>query len=136
MTILDSHRSLLLKRALMADAIITGATGLALFALAGLLAALFGLPDPLLRYAGLSLLPFAGFVGALAMKENISRTAVRIVIAANALWVVDSLLLLVTGWVEPSALGYAFVIAQALIVAAFADLQYSGLKSESGLTPV
>jgi hypothetical protein len=131
MTMPRSDRSLLLKRALLVDAIITAATGLALFAAAGLLASLFRLPDPLLRYAGLSLLPFAGFVGALAMRENMSRTAVRVVIAANALWVVDSLLLLVTGWVEPSALGYAFVIGQAVIVAAFAELQHVGLKSSA-----
>ena len=131
MTMLNRDLSLFLKRALLADAIITAATGLALFAAAGLLASLFGLPGPLLRYAGLSLLPFAGFVAALAMRENMSRTAVRLVIAANALWVVDSLLLLVTGWVEPSTLGYAFVIGQALIVAAFAELQHVGLKSSA-----
>jgi hypothetical protein len=120
-----------LRRALIADAVITGATGIALFAAAGLLAALLGLPDPLLRYAGLSLIPFAAFVGALAMKDRVSRTAVRVVIAANVLWVVDSVLLLVTGWVEPSVLGYAFVIGQAIIVAAFAELQHAGLRSST-----
>jgi hypothetical protein len=113
----------------MADAVITGATGVAMFAAAAPLAALFGLPDPLLRYAGVSLLPFAAFVGALAGRKSIPLTAVRVVIAANALWVLDSLLLLVTGWVDPSVLGYVFVIGQALIVAAFAELQYAGLKT-------
>jgi hypothetical protein len=129
MMLLTARPSQLLRRALIADAAITGATGLALLAAAGPLAALFGLPDQLLRYAGVSLLPFAAFVGALSGRESISLTAVRVVIAANALWVVDSLLLLVTGWVDPSVLGYAFVIGQALIVAAFAELQYAGLKT-------
>jgi hypothetical protein len=126
--LLTARPSQLLRRALIADAVITGATGLALLAAAGQLAALFGLPDQLLRYAGVSLLPFAAFVGVLAMRENIAHAAVRIVIVANALWVVDSLLLLLTGWVAPSILGYTFVIGQALIVAAFAELQYAGLK--------
>ena len=129
MTTLTARPSQLLRRVLMADAVVTGATGLAMFAAAGPLAALFGLPDQLLRYAGLSLLPFAGFVGALAGRASLPLTAVRVVIAANALWVVDSLLLLVTGWVAPTVFGYAFVVGQALIVAAFAELQYAGLNS-------
>lgn len=129
MTTIVSRPSSLLRGALIADAIITGATGIGMFAGAGLLATLFGLPDQLLRYAGLSLLPFAAFVGMLARQEHVSRTAVRVVIAANALWVVDSVLLLSTGWVAPSVLGYVFVIGQALIVAAFAELQYTGLKT-------
>jgi hypothetical protein len=36
--------------------------------------------------------------------------------------------LLVTGRIDPSALGIAFVVAQALAVAAFAEIQYLGLK--------
>ena len=121
--------SRLLRRALVADAIITGATGLAMFLAAGILAALFGLPDALLRYAGLSLIPFAAFVGVLAGRETISRTAVRAIIVANVLWVVNSLLLLMTGWVQPSVLGYIFVIGQAIIVAGFAEVQHAGLKA-------
>jgi hypothetical protein len=57
------------------------------------------------------------------------RVAVRVVIAANALWAIDSILLLFTGWVEPSALGYAFIIAQAAIVALLAEIQHVGLTA-------
>ena len=46
----------------------------------------------------------------------------------NLLWAVDSLLLLVTGWVAPTTLGYAVVVGQALAVAVFAGLQYVGLR--------
>jgi hypothetical protein len=126
--------SLLLKRALIADAAITGVTGLALAAGAGLLAAVFALPDSLLRYAGLSLLPFAGFVGALSRRNHIPRAAVVAVIVVNALWVVDSFLLLMTGWVAPNLLGYTFVIGQAVIVAAFAELQHVGLNASPRAT--
>ncbi|WP_437693715.1 hypothetical protein [Sorangium sp. So ce176] len=41
---------------------------------------------------------------------------------------IDSVLLLALGWVEPKALGYAFVAAQALVVALFAEAQVLGLR--------
>jgi len=96
--------------------------------LAPALAAILGLPAELLREAGWVLLPFAAFVGFLALRQQVSRPGVWIVIALNALWVIDSVLLLVAGSVEPNALGYAFVIAQALIVGVFAELEYFGLR--------
>ena len=53
------------------------------------------------------------------------------VIAFNALWSIDSIVLLVSGYVAPAALGYAFVIFQAVVVAGFAGLQYVGLRKEA-----
>jgi hypothetical protein len=50
------------------------------------------------------------------------------VILCNAVWVADSLLLLMSGWVQPTALGTAFVLAQALLVGLFAELQALGLR--------
>src|ERR671915_386249 len=40
----------------------------------------------------------------------------------------DSVLLLLTGWVAPTALGYTFIVFQAAVVALFAELQYVGLR--------
>ena len=45
----------------------------------------------------------------------------------GALWVAASFGLLVSGAVQPTMLGYAFVIAQALAVALLAGLQFIGL---------
>lgn len=128
MTLAAIGQSTLLQKALAADAVITGVTGVAMFLGAGFLASLLGLPVALLRYAGLSLIPFAAFVAVMATRDQVSRVAVRAIIIANALWVVDSFLLLLTGWVEPSLLGYAFVIGQAVIVAGFAEVQHMGLR--------
>jgi hypothetical protein len=50
------------------------------------------------------------------------------VIVANAIWAVDSIILLLSGWLTPNALGYAFIIFQALVVAAFAEIQYIGMR--------
>ncbi len=118
----------LLRHALLADAAVSRATGLVMFAGAGLLAGMLGLPEALLRYAGLILVPFAGWVAFLARQEQLSRAAIGAVVGINVLWATDSLLLLVTGWVTPNVLGVAFVVAQALIVAAFAFAQAFGMR--------
>jgi len=123
---MDSRR--LLRRTLIADAVISGTTGLLMFLGAATLATLLGVPLALLRYAGLILLPFAILLVVLATRERVPRGAVRAVIAANILWAIDSVLLLFTGWVEPSAFGYAFIIFQAVVVVVFAEIQFVGLK--------
>jgi hypothetical protein len=44
------------------------------------------------------------------------------------LWALDSVLLLVSGWIEPTVLGEMFVLGQALIVAVLAELEFLGLR--------
>src|SRR5215204_5327545 len=107
------HPSPFLRKSLMLDAVATGATAALLIAGAGLLDALLGLPVALMREAGLILVPFVAFVAWVGTREEVARGAVWTIIAANALWVAASIGLLVSGWVAPTALGYAFVIAQA-----------------------
>lgn len=120
--------SSLLRRVLVVDAVSSGAMGLAMIAFAELLANLLQLPVELVSEAGIVLLPFAAFVGFVASRREPARIAVWVVIAMNVVWVVDSIVLLFTGWVAPSALGYAFVIAQAAVVLVLADFEYMGLK--------
>ena len=130
MTTLTVQRSTpnLLRRALLADAIISGATG-ALMALAATpLSGLLGLPAALLFGAGAVLLPFAAFLLYLATRTRVPRAAAWSVVGCNVLWAVASLALLATGWMDPTALGYAFTIFQALAVALFAELQYFGIR--------
>jgi hypothetical protein len=120
--------STFLRRALMLDALASGATALLVIAAAGLLEGFLGLPAALLRGAGLVLIPYVAFVVYVGTREIISRPAVWTVIAANGLWAIASALLLVSGFVAPTALGYAFVIAQAVVVALLGELQYMGLR--------
>jgi hypothetical protein len=117
-----------LRRALLVDAAASGATALLLFAGAGLLEGLLGLPAALMREAGLVLLPYVAVVACTATRETIARGPVVGIIAANALWAIASFALLLSGWLTPTALGYAFVIGQALVVALLGELQYAGLK--------
>jgi hypothetical protein len=123
-----SQPSSFLRLALLADAAVSSATGLAMMLGAGVVDGLLGVPGVLLRYAGLSLLPFAALVAFLATRENLSRPAAWAVVAYNALWAVDSIVLMASGWIAPTALGYAFIAFQALVVAIFAKLQYIGLR--------
>lgn len=122
------NSSILLRRSLTADAAISGSTGLLLLFGATLLEGLLGIPAMLMRLAGISLLPFAAAVLYLARQDSPQRPGVRTVIGLNAGWVVASVLLLLSGWIDPTGLGVAFVILQALAVAAFAELQYTALR--------
>lgn len=118
----------ILRLALIADAVASGATALLLLAGASLLTDMLGLPVELMRYAGLILVPFVAFVAFVGTRREIPRVAVAAIVAVNFAWVVASVALLVSGWVSPTLLGYAFVLAQALAVGVFAELQWIGLR--------
>jgi hypothetical protein len=117
-----------LRRLLLADAAISGATGVLMLAAATLLERWLALPAPLLRSAGFSLLPFAALVLYLSRRDVLPRGGVWTVIALNFAWVIGSAVLLLAGGVEPNGLGYAFVIVQAIAVAGLAEMQYMGLR--------
>jgi hypothetical protein len=117
-----------LRYALLADAVASGVTGLQMIAGAGLLEGLLGLPVALMREAGLLLVPYVAFVAYIGTRATISRPAVRAIIAINVLWVAASIGLLMSGYVAPTVLGYAFVIFQAVVVGVFAELQVIGLR--------
>ena len=117
-----------LQRVLWADAVASGATGaLALFG-GGFLSSFLGLPEALLRGAGLILLPYVAYVIWAATRQHVAPVAVWLIIAANALWALASFALLAGGFVSPNVLGYAFVIAQAIVVGVFGELQFMALR--------
>jgi hypothetical protein len=122
------HSSPLLRQALVADATTSAAFGLLMLLAAGPLGSLLGLPEMLLRASGIVLLPFAAFLAWLGLREQVQKPLVWAVVIGNALWVADSLLLLVSGWVQPTTAGYAFVIMQALAVLMYAEFQFIGLR--------
>ena len=123
------HRttSPLLRGALYADALASGAMGLLMAGGADLLAPLLGLPRALLFWSGLALLPFALFVGWIARRREPPQVAVKAVLIVNLAWVTASALVLALLPVAPAALGYAFITLQALAVLALAAAQWIGL---------
>jgi hypothetical protein len=125
------HPAPFLRQALLADSVTTAGCALLFLLAAGPLEGFTGLPSGLLRAAGAILVPFAALVGFLALRETLSRFAVWTVIVVNATWAVDSILLLLGGWVQPTPAGTALVIAQAVAVAMYAELQFMGLRRSS-----
>ncbi|NTX03263.1 MULTISPECIES: hypothetical protein [Myxococcus] len=118
----------LLGHILLADGLISGATGALMFFAAGPLSDLLGLHVTLLRSAGFSLLPFAALLVFLAMRPLVPRALVWAIIVANVLWTVDSFVLLASGWVQPTVWGQAFTLVQALAVAGFTCLELMAVK--------
>jgi len=102
--------------------------GLLLGLAAAPLAPMFGLAEPLVRTAGLLLLPLAAFIGWLASRPAPPRALVWVVILGNLGWTAESLALV--GQSQPSitAFGTAFVAFQALAVLGLAMLEYAGLR--------
>jgi hypothetical protein len=124
--------SLFLRRALVADAIFSGASAVLLTFGGGALASVLNLPEALLRETGLFLIVYAALVGWLGTRASMPKPLVAIVISGNAAWTIASIALLFSGAVEPNVLGEAFVAIQAIAVGALAELQYIGLRRSSG----
>jgi hypothetical protein len=120
--------SLLLRRALLADAIFSGVSAILLTLGASVLASLLNLPEALLRETGLFLVAYTALVGWLGTRQSLPRPLVWMVVAGNAGWALASIALLFSGWVTPNLLGEAAVAMQAIAVGVFAELQYVGLR--------
>jgi hypothetical protein len=121
----------LLRFALTLDAIATGLTGALVLPFAGALAGLLELPTALLAGASIVMLVYAAILGWLRSRPVLPRWAVWTIIVGNALWALDCLALALLGFVEPSTLGVVFLVAQAIVVAGFAELQYFGLRKSA-----
>jgi hypothetical protein len=126
MMTLNSAATLRLLLAL--DAAVSGATGIAMIAAADVLEPLFNVPAVVMRSAGAMLLPFAAMVFFFSRPAQLTPSRAWAVVALNVTWVVASVLALVTGWIQPTTLGLVFVLFQAVVVAALAELQFTGLR--------
>jgi hypothetical protein len=124
--------SVFLRRAILADAIFSGASALLLTFGASALAPMLNLPEALLRETGLFLIAYAALVGWLGTRQSMPKALVLIVIAGNAAWTIGSIALLFSGTVTPNLLGEAVVAIQAIATGAFAELQYIGLRKSGG----
>jgi hypothetical protein len=125
------HPSMLLRRALLADAIFSGVSAVLLSLGAGELAPLTNLPEALLRETGLFLIAYAALVGWLGSRPSMPKALAVVVIAGNAAWTLASIALLLSGAVTPNLLGEALVAIQAVAVGALAELQYIGLRKSA-----
>lgn len=115
-----------LRRVQLFDAATCLGAGLLCTLAAAPLAGLTGLPPGLLRGAGLFLLPFAALVFWSSLMP--AAPVVGAVAAANVLWVLAGVGVLLGAGLPVTPLGYAFVAAQAVVVAVIAGLQFRDLR--------
>lgn len=124
-----------LRRALGIDAAFSAAAGFALIGGSSHLVPLLGLPASLLTPAALVCLVWAVALGLLARRPRIPVPAVWAVVLGNAVWVAASIALLFIDALQPTPVGTTFLIAQAVLVALFAELQAWTARRERRLSP-
>tara|TARA_R110000764_G_scaffold7644_3_gene26789 strand:+ start:11377 stop:11775 length:399 start_codon:yes stop_codon:yes gene_type:complete len=125
---IKSASQLSLQSILKIDAATCAAMG-ALLALASAPAAgLTQISAPLLFWAGLVLFPVAGFMFACAQMRRVPMWATGLVVVGNGLWVLASLALPLAGLIAPNALGWLFLVGQAVVVLVFAALEWGAVQ--------
>ncbi|MEZ0306323.1 MAG: hypothetical protein ACAH21_00270 [Ramlibacter sp.] len=117
-----------LRNVLFADAASCLATGAIQLVFGAQLAQWLNLPSVLLTGTGWFLLAYAATVAFVATRDPLPRPLVWLFVAGNAGWAVACVALLASGMLAPTALGTAWIVAQAVTVAVLAELQWTGLR--------
>ncbi len=126
---LVTDTSSLLRHAILANGIFCGVSGIVLLLAAAPLATLLGIPAPLvLRGTGFVLGCYGIALFFLASQQHINQKLALAVILLDVLWVLDSIVILLTGWLPLTTTGIWVIAILALIVAGFAEVQYLGLR--------
>lgn len=123
-------RSSWLRRAVQADGAFSALSGAACIIDAGWLAAQLGVPSIAMVVLGVVLIGYAALLFAVAAREPISRRLVVAALALDAMWVLDSAVLLAGGWLALTPAGWWIVVVVALLVADFGVLKYIGLRRQ------
>jgi hypothetical protein len=113
-----------LRQVLWLDAVTCALMGAALIAASGWLSAYTAIPQPLLFWAGVVLVPIAIFMALVGWRP--SAFGAWIIIAGNVVWVAASIALLAV-LIAPNFWGVAFIVVQAVAVAALAWLEFATL---------
>lgn len=115
-----------LKLVLTADALSCLGMGAVLMAAAAPLAELFGLTGGFTFGAGMALLPVGLFILIVARRETVAPVFVYTIIAGNALWVAESLVVAANA-PRITIIGTAYVLVQAAAVAVLTALETMGV---------
>ena len=128
---MSSPDTSLLRAALRGNAAFSAACAVTSIAAAARLAPALGLPEPaLLTSLGVALLVFAALLLLLASRPVIRAGLALAVVAADALWVVATVPVLISGVLTPA--GNVTAIALASVVGLFGVLQYQGVRRMRG----
>lgn len=117
-----------LSAALVIDALVSGVAAAVFIAGSFVLAGFLGLPPALMLWAGIAIVPWVAGLLLISRQSRVSRTLIWTIIVANLAWVAASLYVAFGPAIAPTLAGKVFVVAQAVAVALFAELQALGLK--------
>lgn len=123
-------RRSLLRFIFQFDAIGTAALGLTMLAASGPLSAALGIPAQLLIAEGAILTPYAAMLWFAAARPVMSRGFAWAAIALDALWVLASAALLVSGALPLTPIGWWSMAILAAAVAAIGLTKFVGLRQE------
>lgn len=118
-----------LSRVMWVDAASCAATGGLQVGITDALARLTGLPAGLLLGTGVFLLAYAALAAAMATRATPPRTLIGLVVVGNLGWAAACAALLASGVFPVTALGMAWVLAQAVTVLLLAEAQWMGLRA-------
>jgi hypothetical protein len=115
-----------IRRILYANAIFSGLSGLIFTFASKTIAAFLGLASSsaIILALGIGLMIFADVIYIFAKKEKISKSFVLFIIIGDSLWVMGSIVLLITNWVPFTVEGKWAIGIIAVIVDLFATLQF------------
>lgn len=119
----------LLKTALLADALVSGAVAITQLAATDWLSSFLRLPRTLLFETGVFLVLYTALLLVLARSARMPSALVTTIVLGNVGWAIGCAGLLIMGGAAPSVMGVAFVVVQAVAVLVFAALEYRGLES-------
>lgn len=120
---------LTLRQALLADSIVSGVVGGLSLAGAGGLASVLDLPTALLAGSGTIAIAYATALAMLTRRVPVPSAAGSAVVGGNVAWAAAGILLLLSGWVEPNALGTGFILVHIVGALVFAELQATALRA-------
>lgn len=119
-----------LRRVLAFDALSGAGTGALQLGLTGLLAQWLGLSASLLQASGIAIFAFVALAGWLALQAAPPRAALAALVVGNFAWVAGCLALAFGGAPGVTGLGMAYLVFQAVVVLALAELQWMGLRRQ------
>ena len=118
------------------NAVSTAACAIGMLATRPFLYSLFGLDTPiLLDVLAVGLWGYALALTIAAHRQPVSRLALMIFTAGDALWVVGSVFVLVLFWTQLTPLARVLVIAVAAVVEVFTTLQFRAVGRSVGGSP-
>lgn len=115
----------ILRKLLWVDCTAAALAGVTVLALSGWLSRLYALPHGLLLFVGTANLLYASFSFSLALRAARPLFLIKLLVFANAAWVVACMGLAASFWNQATGFGVAQLIGEALFVGALAALEWN-----------